>query len=233
MANEMKSAPQVYAAISAVMGMIRKDGIAKDRANQQQGYKFRSIDDIYNSLCGLLHEAKLTILPFVQDMLREERQTRNGGVVTYTVLTIDYMLVSAEDGSNHIVRTIGEAMDSGDKGSSKAMSAALKYAALQVFMIPTEGGNDADATTHELAPKARTENPPKIEEPGDGWSAWTLALIDEIGAATTDKAIDAIRDREKQYINALRSAASEQYTALGRAFGEARDALKAKQEAVA
>lgn len=41
-------------------------------------------------------------------------------------------------------------MDSGDKASNKAMSAAYKYAAIQTFCIPTEGDNDADSTTHEV-----------------------------------------------------------------------------------
>jgi hypothetical protein len=43
-------------------------------------------------------------------------------------------------------------MDSGDKATNKAMSAAYKYAAFMAFAIPTEGDNDADATTHDVAP---------------------------------------------------------------------------------
>jgi hypothetical protein len=39
-------------------------------------------------------------------------------------------------------------MDSGDKATNKAMSAAYKYAAFQAFSIPTESDNDADASTH-------------------------------------------------------------------------------------
>ena len=42
-------------------------------------------------------------------------------------------------------------MDSGDKATNKAMSAAYKYACMQAFCIPTEGDNDADAKTHEVA----------------------------------------------------------------------------------
>jgi hypothetical protein len=41
-------------------------------------------------------------------------------------------------------------MDSGDKATNKAMSAAYKYAAFQMFAIPTEGDNDADGHTHEV-----------------------------------------------------------------------------------
>lgn len=33
------------------------------------------------------------------------------------------------------------------------MSAAYKYAAFQAFAIPTEGDNDADSHTQEVAPK--------------------------------------------------------------------------------
>jgi hypothetical protein len=50
----------------------------------------------------------------------------------------------------------GEAMDSGDKATNKAMSAAYKYMAMQEFCIPTEGDNDADAATHQLASAEET-----------------------------------------------------------------------------
>ena len=148
--------PQVFAAISAVMGVMAKEGIGKGRRNQQQGYNFRGIDDVYNALSGVLAENKLVMLPYVRDMQREERTTQKGGVLNYTILTVDFTLASAVDGSTATVRMIGEAMDSADKSSNKAQSAALKYAALQVFMIPTEGDNDADATTHDVAPNLQT-----------------------------------------------------------------------------
>jgi hypothetical protein len=48
-------------------------------------------------------------------------------------------------------------MDSGDKATNKAMSAAYKYAAFQAFSIPTEGDNDADAHTHQVS--TRQEKP--------------------------------------------------------------------------
>lgn len=156
------SAPKVYSAISAVMAHMAKEGISKDRKNAQQGYNFRGIDDMYNALASVLAENKLMMLPFVQDMKREERQTKQGGVLNYTILTVDFKIVCAEDGSHDTIRMVGEAMDSVDKSSNKAQSAALKYAAMQVFMIPTEGDNDADATTHEVAPQ--TISPQQVEE---------------------------------------------------------------------
>ena len=69
----------------------------------------------------------------------------------YTAVEVEFDFVCVEDGSKHTVKTFGEAMDSGDKSTNKAMSAAYKYAAFQAFAIPSEGDNDADASTHEVA----------------------------------------------------------------------------------
>jgi len=141
----------VYKAIAAVQAELAISGIAKDHDNTQQGYKFRGIDDVYNSLAPVLSRFGLCILPRCVERTVTERATRSGGALFYTVVAAEFDFVAAEDGSKHTVRTYGEAMDSGDKSTNKAMSAAYKYACMQAFCIPTEGDNDADATTHEVA----------------------------------------------------------------------------------
>ena len=141
----------VYKAINAVQAELAKTGIAKDKRNAQQGYNFRGIDDVYAAVAPLLAKHGLCILPRVVSREVTERQTQKGGILFYTVVKMEFDFVCAEDGSKHTVTTVGEAMDSGDKSSNKAMSAAYKYAAFQAFAIPTEGDNDADAATHEVA----------------------------------------------------------------------------------
>ena len=141
----------VYKAINAVQAELAKTGIAKDKRNAQQGYNFRGIDDVYAAVAPLLAKHGLCILPRVVSREVTERQTQKGGILFYTVVKMEFDFVCAEDGSKHTVTTVGEAMDSGDKSSNKAMSAAYKYAAFQAFAIPTEGDNDADSTTHEVA----------------------------------------------------------------------------------
>ena len=143
---------KVYHAIAAVMAEIGTSGISKDRRNQQQGYNFRGIDEVYNALSPILSKHKLCILPRILARSVTERTTQKGGVLFYVTVEAEFDLVCAEDGSTHTVRTFGEAMDSADKATNKAMSAAYKYAAMQAFCIPTEGDNDADAHTHEIAP---------------------------------------------------------------------------------
>jgi hypothetical protein len=150
--------PQVYAAIIQVMKAIGTAGISKDRKNEQQGYKFRGIDDVYNALNGILADANLCILPRVLKRDVTERATQKGGVLFYVVLDMEFDFISAVDGSKHIVAVVGEAMDSADKATNKAMSAGYKYACMEAFCIPTEGDNDADSKTHDVAAKAVPED---------------------------------------------------------------------------
>ena len=140
----------VYKAIACIQGELAKTGISKDRKNDQQGYKFRGIDEVYNALSPLLARHGLCILPRMLSREVVERRNSKGNALFYVTVEAEFDFVCAEDGTSHTVRTFGEAMDSGDKATNKAMSAAYKYAAFQAFAIPTEGDNDADATTHEV-----------------------------------------------------------------------------------
>ena len=143
---------KVYAAINAVQRELAHTGITKDRKNAQQGYNFRGIDDVFNALSPLLAKHALCILPRCTSRECVERTTQKGGALFYVTVAAEFDFVSAEDGSKHTVCTFGEAMDSADKATNKAMSAAYKYAAFQAFAIPTEGDNDADGHTYEVAP---------------------------------------------------------------------------------
>jgi hypothetical protein len=142
----------VYKAINAVQAELAKSGITKDRTNTQgSGYKFRGIDDVYNTIAPMLSKHGLCILPRVLSRQCDERQSKSGGALFYVTVEVEFDFVAAEDGSKHTVKTFGEAMDSGDKATNKAMSAAYKYAAFQAFSIPTEGDNDADGHSHDVA----------------------------------------------------------------------------------
>jgi len=152
---------KVYEAISKVMLSISKEGISKSRVNEGQGYTFRGIDDVYNAMAPILAEHKLCVLPKVTDRQVTERINKHGTALFYVTVHMDFTLVSGEDGSSHVISTIGEAMDSGDKATNKAMSAAYKYALMQAFCIPTEGDNDSENQTHEVQPKQNKQTDEK------------------------------------------------------------------------
>ena len=174
---------KVYQAINRVQAALAREGISKSRKNEQQGYKFRGIDEVYNALSPLLAEHGLCILPRCTERLCVERTNAKGTALFYVTVRAEFDFVSSEDGSKHTVTTYGEAMDSGDKATNKAMSAAYKYAAFQTFAIPTEGNPDADAETHEAMSRraawiaerkndianAKTVGSAIVKQGGDSW----------------------------------------------------------------
>ena len=142
--------PMIFEAISNVMADI--GAVGKNKRNTQQNFMFRGIDDVMNALAPALVKNKVFIVPEVTQEERTERTTAKGGVLFYTRLHVTYHFYTV-DGSEVIAKVIGEAMDSGDKATNKAMSIAYKYAAFQVFNIPTEEMQDPDAEVHDVAPE--------------------------------------------------------------------------------
>ena len=206
---------KVYQAINRVQAALAREGISKSRKNEQQGYKFRGIDEVYNALSPLLAEHGLCILPRCTERLCVERTNAKGTALFYVTVRAEFDFVSSEDGSKHTVTTYGEAMDSGDKATNKAMSAAYKYAAMQAFSIPTEGDNDADATTHDVKPKnpevAHSGPAIAFSQLSPDWQAWITDLAREVentfegsGPAAAQELIDSNRDQmQVEHVAAL------------------------------
>lgn len=166
---------EVYKAIAAITEHFSSKGISKDSRNSQQGFMYRGIDAVYNALAPELAKQELCILPRCIDRTVSERITTKGGVLFYVAVKVDFEFVSAKDGSKHVITTYGEAMDSGDKATNKAMSVAYKYAAFQAFCIPTEENTrDPDAEVHEVQ------------------SDVLMELVAELDAAETEEELKAV-----------------------------------------
>jgi hypothetical protein len=204
---------KVYQAINKVQAALAVEGIGKDRRNEAQNYKFRGIDDVYNALAPLLAKNGLCILPRFTERTVTERVTikeykgeRKESALFYVTVRGEFDFVCSEDGSKHTVTSFGEAMDSGDKATNKAMSAAYKYACMQAFSIPTEGDNDADATTHEVKAERTPHDPKIIASLRGATSVEELASIwktipANVRARYTDEK-DAAKDRLSEVANA-------------------------------
>jgi len=212
---------KVYEAINKVAAQMARDGISKSRDNKQQGFKFRGIDETLNALAPVLSEHGLLMLPRMVSRQVVERESRNGGVLFSVTVEAEFDFVSAEDGSVHTVRTFGEAMDSGDKATNKAMSIAYKYAAFLAFCIPVEGmGQDADETVHYVAPKAP-----------EGYDEWltdmqassgmvpTLASFREVYGQSKPEYRAWLQKHDKAALDAMVAAAKGNEQALNSAAG--------------
>ena len=176
-----KSVKKVYQAISNVANeIIANGGIAKEKPAKEKGksiaygapdYAFRSIDQVYNALGPALVKHKLIILPRMIDRQVTERISSNGKTLFYVVVSGEFDFISTDDGSQVTIKTFGEAMDSGDKATNKAMSVAYKYAAFQAFCIPTEETiQDADTENHEVLPVSeQTQAKPVLTPTSKAW----------------------------------------------------------------
>ena len=140
----------IYLAMANMMKEV--EAIGKDKTNQQQNFKYRGIDQVYNALNPLFAKYDIFTLPKVLNSEREERTNKNGTTLFYSRVTMEYSFCHS-DGSYVSCSVIGEGMDSGDKATNKAMAIAHKYALLQTFCIPTEDMPDPDAECHDVKPK--------------------------------------------------------------------------------
>ena len=160
--------PKIYGAIANVIADV--GAVGKDKVNKQQGFKFRSIDDVYNALHPALAKNKVFIVPDILERDVEQVSVgKNGTIMQYVTCQIRFTFF-AEDGSFVESTLIGEAMDSGDKATNKAMAIAYKYACFQVFCIPTEEMLDPDLESPNITgnkdknketPQSAKTEPPK------------------------------------------------------------------------
>lgn len=146
----------VYQAISMVMADLGVDGIKKVQEAQQGGrFKYRGVDQVYAALNPLLVKHGLILVPRYKNRRVEERRASSGNALFNVTVEAEFDVICVTDGSKLTISTIGEAFDSGDKATNKAMAVAFKYAAFILFCIPVEGENtdDPDATVHEVEAK--------------------------------------------------------------------------------
>lgn len=172
--------------------------VEKAGYNQQQGFKFRSIDDTVASVRKALIKNGIAILPDVMNVERSTYTTAKGSVMNVADVLVSYTFV-AEDGSSLTTSMVGQAADSGDKAVSKAISMAQKYVFFNTFLCGTDADPDA-----ESAPEA---------------------AVDPTALSAADKTrIAALGKRVGLEKESLREAVQE---AVGRPIGSTDDLVKA------
>jgi hypothetical protein len=203
---------RIFEAISNIMAEIRP--IGKNKDNKQQGFKYRGVDEVMNTLQPALVKHKVFIVPEILEQTREEKTTKTGSVLIYSICKIRFTFY-ADDGSSISSIVIGEGMDSGDKSTNKAMAIAFKYACFQVFCIPTEEMKDPDRNSPpELAGKEPQNEDPVIndmkiktlrsmmEKTGtaedDLLGYYQVKKISEMKTSTWMQAMSALEDKQKK-----------------------------------
>lgn len=155
MSNIFKKIPLIMAEI----GSVGKDGY-----NQHQKYKFRGIEQFYNAAHPALVNNGVFCVPQVIDSKSENYEKDDGKISFRVLLKVNHKFY-ADDGSFVEVITQGEGIDTSDKASNKAMSAAMKYALIELFCIPTEDVADSDKDHPEVSTQKPVAQKPKVVIP--------------------------------------------------------------------
>lgn len=138
--------------VSKISAVLKDIGaVAKTGKNQGQGFMYRSIDEITSAIHPLLARHGLVIIPEVKNIERQERTSKNGGSMTFTVVRVTYHIRCTESDAVIVGETYGEAADSGDKSLGKALTYAYKKFLEQLFCLSPSEREDPDAFSRDEA----------------------------------------------------------------------------------
>lgn len=120
--------------VSAAVGAVGKNKRVEQGPAQ---YAYRGIDDILEAAHPAMVEHGLIIAPRVIDRVYEPRSTRNGAASQFVVLVVEWTVIGP-DGSRlePAPVTVGEAVDTSDKATNKAHTAAWKLLLSELLALP-------------------------------------------------------------------------------------------------
>lgn len=145
---------KVHEALLEVMRSV--PSVKKEDRNTQQNFNFRGIDATLNAVGPQLRKHGVIVSPRLMGHNAENVTVgRNNTPMRSVTLLVEYTFIGPE-GDRLSALVPGEAMDSGDKAYSKAMSVAFRTALLQTLALPTDEP-DPDSQAYERNAKAITE----------------------------------------------------------------------------
>lgn len=161
----MSEKPTIFEVFADVKRQVR--AVGKESRNKTQNFMYRGIDAVVNAAAPALDEHGVITAPHLDKLTygtvevgKDRTRMAHAQVeVTYTF--------HGPAGDNFTVTVPGEAMDSGDKATAKAMSVAYRIALSQALNLPTHE-RDPDADSYERSPAAPQGRP---EEPRQPWLA--------------------------------------------------------------
>jgi hypothetical protein len=141
--TEERTIHQIFADVKREVGPVGKDSV-----NKQQNFKFRGIDAVVNAAAEALDKYGVITIPVLQKITYSTVEV--GGARTLMGhVAVEVMYQFTGPGGDHFNPVVpGEAMDSGDKATAKAMSVAYRICLLQTLNLPT-GDLDPDSQTYQ------------------------------------------------------------------------------------
>jgi hypothetical protein len=195
--------------IAQALNEVMKEvgAVKKNDRNASQGFNFRGIDAVVNAVSPALQKHGVIVVPSVEDYEYASVEIgKNRTVMGHVKVKVTYTFIGA--GGDAIKATVvGEAMDSGDKATAKAMSVAFRTALLQTLSLPTDEP-DPDSQSYERSEKVVVDTKALAKAISESSDLETLA---KLGAYIT-KYKDAI---EPSILETLRISFKEAQNRVG------------------
>ena len=139
----------VHVAWSRVMGTVR--GVSKGgwygRPGERGSYQFRGVDAALNAFGPACRLHGVLVLPVNTEAAYRDVKTSTGKNSRECTVTVTYRIIGPA-GDFIEVQSVGESMDSADKGTAKALSTALRSLLFLGGLVPT-GDPEPDASNVE------------------------------------------------------------------------------------
>lgn len=143
--------PGGYDQVPALLAWLRVraeiKSIAKERVFQGQNWTFRGIDEALNAFGPVTLRHGVNVIPHRVESTFRDARTSGGKPTRECTVTVTWRIYGPTFDFFE-AQTIGESLDSGDRGSSKAQSVARRELLFGGGLIPT-GDPNADVSTIE------------------------------------------------------------------------------------
>ena len=187
----------IHTKLASIAGEI--GAINKTERNKEQGFNFRSIEAITGAVRPLLAKEGVSIAPKMLSLESSEVTAKSGARGFRSVVEMQYTFTAGSDDSSVTVSMPGEAVDYGDKSTSKAVQMAYKYALTQVLQVGS--GDDPDAHSVEIG---HSDSPPRRQNR-------TRATETAPESTESERVVDYAREAVKGFISWSADEKAEAY----------------------
>lgn len=202
--RSLQNGHEVLKAINVIRkSILANGGIQKTHKNETMNYMYASFEDFNNAISPLLVEHNLLFFGSIESSSVSEYLTKKKDIMFKSVVHIRYTWFSVIDGSFFESIVIGEANDSADKASQKALTIALKNLFTQTFSIPTSGDHSQDENSDPHEPtqqnqyNGRQQNAAQVYNDGNS-SLASLQFkneVDEFMKPHNNRLVDVLKKR--------------------------------------
>lgn len=135
-----------------IIGSIPKNG-----RNPKFNYAFVREEDAADAVRNAFIKVGLALIPSVEKLERSTIKTNAGGEMQHVIVTMKFTMTDKDTGESDSFIMVGEAADSFDKATYKAITGCTKYAYTKLAMSGAEDNEEEDHSEPKKKQPAKTE----------------------------------------------------------------------------